>query len=180
MSPARRPWHRRPTLHFLALGALLFAGRSVLDATSDPDPVQLTPSVREALRHRFVSQAGREPSAHEMAALVRDALDEEILFREALALGLERRDPVVHQRLVRNLRFLAEDGAPERDDASLVETKNVCGARVPTAAGTWEVTFRTTGPLAGHIRRTGGGPINRQLARTVQPQQGLMLQAKQP
>src|SRR5436309_2509917 len=46
-----------------------------------------------------------------------EAADEELLYREALARGYERDDPVVFRRLVQNLRFA---GAPDdRDDAAL-------------------------------------------------------------
>jgi hypothetical protein len=47
------------------------------------------------------------------------AVDEEMLFREALALGLSRRDPIVRRRLIRNMRLLTED--PNRKDDDLFQ-----------------------------------------------------------
>jgi len=53
----------------------------------------------------------------------------------------------------------------------------MCGIRLMAGDRNCTVTFRTTGPLGGYIRRTGEGrPIDRPLAGDVQPQQGLALE----
>jgi hypothetical protein len=59
------------------------------------------------------------PTPVEVAATLRVELDEERLYREALALGLDRDDPIVRRRLIQKLRFVHEDlGEPgEPDDA---------------------------------------------------------------
>jgi len=58
---------------------------------------------------------------------------------------------------------------------SLVQSKGRCGVRLTTGEDVWEVTFSTTGELAGHIRRIGGEPyIDRDLTSEVQPQNGIM------
>lgn len=63
------------------------------------------------------------------------------------------------------------------DEVSLVEGDGMCGIRLMAGDRNCTVTFRTTGPLGGYIRRTGEGrPIDRPLAGDVQPQQGLALE----
>jgi hypothetical protein len=62
----------------------------------------------------------------------------------------------------------------QMDKAELVQTGQRSGVRLDLGGQTWEVTFNTSGPLAGHIRRAGGpGTMDRPLATTVQSQSGI-------
>jgi hypothetical protein len=63
----------------------------------------------------FQSQWRREPTAQELDALVDDEVREEILYREALALGLDRNDEIVRRRMAQKMQFLAEDVAAARE-----------------------------------------------------------------
>jgi hypothetical protein len=112
-SPGRR------LLHFLLLGCLLFAIEAVATRWIAEDAVEeiaVTHSQIETLRRDFRSRAGTLPDERELAALIRDHVDREILFREALRHDLHRTDPVVRRRLVRNVRF-AEANASRGSDA---------------------------------------------------------------
>jgi hypothetical protein len=61
---------------------------------------------------------GREPTAEELAALVEPTVREEVLYREALALGLDENDDEVRRRLVEKMSYLTEDLAdPEPGSA---------------------------------------------------------------
>jgi hypothetical protein len=61
----------------------------------------------------------------------------------------------------------------------LIEEDGRCGVRLSVGQETWEVTFSTTGDLAGHLRRTGPrNAIDRPLSSAVQPQGGLMLRTR--
>jgi hypothetical protein len=53
--------------------------------------------------------AGRLPSRAELQALVNDFADEEIAYREAIAMGLDADDTIVRRRMRQKLEFLAED-----------------------------------------------------------------------
>src|SRR5206468_1958771 len=72
---------------------------------------------RRRLRRSFEQQFGRAPNPREEAALVDHAIDEEVLYRRALELGLDRGNRVVRQRLVATMRLVADDVA--KDDESL-------------------------------------------------------------
>ena len=57
------------------------------------------------------AQAQRPPTAQELAGLIDDRVDEEVLYREALRLGLDRDDVIVRRRLAQKLEFVNEDTA---------------------------------------------------------------------
>ncbi|MEQ1439035.1 peptidylprolyl isomerase [Fontimonas sp. SYSU GA230001] len=114
---------RWPLLHFALIGSALFALdrlRTVPDTPIEAAPIELSAERVEALRAAWVRDSGRLPTEAELRASIRHYLDDEILLREALARGLDRSDPVVRERLLRNMRFLF----PQRrasDDALLHE-----------------------------------------------------------
>jgi hypothetical protein len=119
---------RTPTLRFLVLGGILYllrAGLGPPPATPRPvaaaaipaEPVSpaagpglVTISALQVERLREAWQKSRRslPSAAEEARLIARLADEEMLYREALARGLDRAEPV-RQRLIQNMRFLRVD-----------------------------------------------------------------------
>jgi peptidyl-prolyl cis-trans isomerase C len=118
---------REPLVHFLLLGALLFALDAALNR-SDPggegggDAGATEIVVRSADLDRVRAAAAHEPGPSPTAAeLVRRHVREEALYREALALGLDKGDPVVRRRLVDKMAFLSRQLAvpPEPPAAEL-------------------------------------------------------------
>src|SRR5215471_5929754 len=111
---------REPLLHFAVLGALLFALQTRYAASSGRRIV-VDASMLRGLRQDFLRRTGSMPDAAEEAALVEQYLDNEVLVREALALGLDRGDMIVRRRLVQKMEFLAEtlDAPAEASDAEL-------------------------------------------------------------
>ena len=104
---------REPLVHF-ALGALaIFAFFELTGLGNEPDNRVI--AVDEAATGRLVagwrSNYGRAPSADELDALVEQEIEEEILYREALRLGLDRDDAVVRRRLANKMRALRLDEA---------------------------------------------------------------------
>ncbi len=122
---------RSPSLHFLVLGGILYllraglgppppAPRPAAAATPSGPPAELaTPAADprlvtisalqvERLREAWKRSRRRLPSTAEEAPLIAGLADEEMLYREALARGLDRADPV-RQRLIQNMRFLRID-----------------------------------------------------------------------
>jgi len=118
-------WYRRPLLHFVAGGVLLFvATRAPRDervgAARIGEPIHVTAADVAQLRAAYTKDTGLEASADDEAALVEDAIVEELLFREALARGLDRDDKSVRGWLVEQMRVLAgEEDATDgtQDDA---------------------------------------------------------------
>ena len=106
---------RSPLVIFLLLGAGVFALDRGLDrGEAERRVVNVTDEQVVAVRARWAAQWGREPSGPELERLLDEAVREEILYREALRLGLDRDDPIVRRRLAQKMTFLLEDraGAP--------------------------------------------------------------------
>ena len=106
----KRPgWTREPLVHFLLGGLLLFA---FFAWRGEPvDPASRTITVGEAdqaqLALRFEAMMRRPPTDAELDALVEQYVREEVLYREALRLGLDRDDGVVRRRLSQKMDELA-------------------------------------------------------------------------
>lgn len=59
------------------------------------------------------SQVGRNPNDDEIARIITNLVEEEILYREALALGLDKEDRIIKRRLAQKISFLKEESVPE-------------------------------------------------------------------
>jgi hypothetical protein len=99
-----------PLLHFLALGALLFWLYGTLNAgrPAAPDEIVVDRARLESLAAQFERVWRRAPGEQELRGLVDGWVREEVLYREGLALGLDRDDPVVRRRVGQKLSFLAD------------------------------------------------------------------------
>jgi parvulin-like peptidyl-prolyl isomerase len=116
---------KEPLTHFLLLGVVLFAAnafwqRGAGDAGA-PKQIVLTLDELQQLEMLFQSQWRRQPTPQEFDALVETKVKEEILYREALALGLDKDDEIVKRRMAQKMQFVAEDVAQahEPDTAEL-------------------------------------------------------------
>lgn len=104
---------KEPLLHFLVVGAVIFAvdqwregHRPQEDA---PNRIDVTAGTVAWLRESFTRQWKRAPDEAQLRSLVDDHLREEVLYREALALGLERDDSIVRRRMAQKMEFLTQD-----------------------------------------------------------------------
>jgi hypothetical protein len=111
-STRTRSWLREPLLHFLLLGAGLFLlFRLVGGESQAPKEIVVTEARVEALAENFARTWMRPPTAQELKGLVDDYVKEEIFYREAVAMGLDRDDVVIRRRLRQKLEFISEDVA---------------------------------------------------------------------
>ncbi len=104
-----------PAFHFVLLGALLFVVHEVWwEPADDRDssagtphrPIVVAELVLAELRNDFAKTIGRPATASEENGMIRDYADREMLYREALARGLDRDDRSIKWRLVQKMRFL--------------------------------------------------------------------------
>ena len=94
-------WLREPLLHFVLLGGLLFAVDHVLiGKADDPHTIVMGADVDREARETFKASRGQEPNAAELEALRRVWLDNEVLYREGLALQVDRGDPAIRERVI--------------------------------------------------------------------------------
>jgi len=107
----RASFWREPLLHFLLIGAALFLLYRVLNGgdTGAPREIVVTPSQVAALKENFSRTWLRPPTPVEMNGLIDDYVREEVFYREAIAMGLDRDDTVVRRRLRQKMEFISED-----------------------------------------------------------------------
>lgn len=104
---------REPLVHFLLLGGLLFLWFQWKGGASGPGTTRIvvTPGQVRNLASGFTRTWSRPPSEEELKGLIDEYVREEIATREAMALGLDRDDTVIRQRLRQKLEFLSGDAA---------------------------------------------------------------------
>ena len=106
-TPARRPdapWRRalrEPLLHFLVLGGVLFGlDHALVTRADDPRTIVMGPEVDAEARRTFVAARGREPTAQEMVQLRQVWLDNEVLYREGMAMRVNEGDTAIRERVI--------------------------------------------------------------------------------
>ncbi len=104
---------REPLVHFLILALLIFgAYRHVgAPAEAEPDRIEVTSAKIEQLAGLFAKSWQRAPNAEELKGLIDDFIKEEIMYREALKMGLDKDDTVIRRRLRQKMEFLADASA---------------------------------------------------------------------
>jgi hypothetical protein len=105
-------WVREPFVHFVLLGIAIFALHAIVRSDDDRRTIVVTDRVLETLRQDYEQRLGSPPDAEQRAALVAGWVVEEVLYREALRLGIDEGDIIVRRRLVQSMRFLTEDATP--------------------------------------------------------------------
>jgi len=126
-----RRWFRSPILHFVLIGALLFGVRA-LRARSTPEhaKVERAPIMISAARIRlmqtdFVQRWGVMPTPGQLTALIEQAVEEELLYREARALALDFEDRSVRRRLLEKMRAVSD--RPARSQEELIHEARALG-----------------------------------------------------
>ena len=113
---------REPLVHFLLLGALLFGIYAYFDrgrgGVEPSKQIQLSLDDLAQLTMLFRSQWRRDPTPEEFGHMVETKVREEVLYREGLAMGLDKEDTIVKRRMAQKMQFIAEDVAAAREPTS--------------------------------------------------------------
>lgn len=116
---------KEPLVHFALIGAIMFGGYHRLNSGSpEPDktePIHIGEGDVRWLKQTWASQWLRDPTGEELSGLVNDLVGEQLLAREAEAMGLGENDTIIRRRLAQKLKFVIEDTAhlTEPKDAEL-------------------------------------------------------------
>ena len=102
-----------PLLHFLLLGAAIFAAYSLVSKRSSDEPgkIVITQGQVAAMAVGFARVWQRPPTGDELEGLIRDRVREEVYCREAMALGLDKDDTIIRRRLRQKMEFVSDDVA---------------------------------------------------------------------
>jgi peptidyl-prolyl cis-trans isomerase C len=107
-------------VHFLALGALVYVAAN--HSQSGQYEIDAGPEQRARLARTYFEQYGALPTSSQLERALDEYVRNEILYREGLAMGLERDDEIVRRRVVQKIEFVNEDlDAVAEPDGSGVE-----------------------------------------------------------
>src|SRR5262249_10300986 len=117
-------WLREPLLHFVLIGAVLFAvDYFVVGRSDDPHTIWVDAKVDAEARKVFSDARGRQPNEDELYALRKIWLDNEVLSREGLVLGVDKGDPGIRERVIFKALSVVDSGLkpPQADPKVLRE-----------------------------------------------------------
>jgi hypothetical protein len=111
LAPKFRFITREPLVRFLALGALIFVVAHVIARERESAARQIVVDDRIERRLASVNEAqyGVPPNAEALQRLLASYVDDEVLYREALRMGLDRDDEIIRRRLIQKMQFLQHD-----------------------------------------------------------------------
>ena len=134
---------REPLLHFLLLGAALFAAFSWGSGhfETGSKSIVVTQGRIDHLVNTFARTWQRPPTQQEMDGLIQDHVREEVYVREAVALGLDREDHIIRRRLRQKFEFVSEDLAAPAEPSN-EELQDYLKAHAATFATERRFSFR--------------------------------------
>jgi PPIC-type PPIASE domain len=94
-------WLREPLLHFVLLGGVLFAiDHFIFIRNDNPLAIVVSAEVDNEAKKIFRDSRGRDPNADELRALRERWVDNEVLYREGLAMKVDRGDTAIRERVI--------------------------------------------------------------------------------
>ena len=99
-------------LIFFVIGICLYLVDTAMSADKDKN-IFVSDQEILSLISAWKSQVGRDPTDDELVRIINNLIDEEILYREALLLGLDQEDTIIKRRLAQKITFLKEESIPE-------------------------------------------------------------------
>jgi len=141
---------REPLVHFLAAGGLIYLGHALWGAHDEADSHRIVVDRAALLQYLEYQAKAFEPgtfsrqfdamSPAQRQQLIDQYVREEVLYREARALGLERGDNVMRLRLVQKMGFLLESSADDRPTTAELQQYLDAHAALYAVAPSWTFT----------------------------------------
>ncbi len=140
---------REPLIHFLLIGAALFLFYYFQNDGSSNinNRIVISEANIDRLITLWTKKSLRPPTQKELNGLIEQQIREEVMYREALAMGLDQNDGIVHRRLAQKVEFIFADIAAqsepsETDLINYLET-NSDKFEVPSHISFEQVYFNT-------------------------------------
>ena len=102
---------KEPLIHFLLIGASLFFIYSLVNNTApqDNNKVYVSKNQLNKIYDAWVDKTGESPNKMQKKKLLDEYIQQEILFREAMAKGLDENDHVIRKHLAKKMKFIFDD-----------------------------------------------------------------------
>jgi peptidyl-prolyl cis-trans isomerase C len=103
---------REPLLHFLLIGGVFFLLHGAFSPPKSEETgktIVVSAAEIEWMQASWRKLWNRSPTAEELDGLIQQFIRETVLYREALALGLDKSDQVIRRRLAQKMEFIAKD-----------------------------------------------------------------------
>ncbi len=116
---------REPFVHFVILGIMLFAGHALWQkhVVKSERTITISPAEMERQAQIFATENRRQPSDADLEGLLFAHIEEQVLMREAMRLGLNEDDTIIRRRLAQKMRFMIDDvSVPALPDRAGLET----------------------------------------------------------
>lgn len=134
-----------PLVHFLVLGAALFALYGAVSPDeleeSDTNNISITAEDLALMRDDWQKQYRRPPTSAETERLIAERVREEILYREALEMGLDQGDPAIRRQMAEKILFMFQDLATD-EEPTAQELQEYLAANADKYALPATVSFR--------------------------------------
>jgi len=107
-------WAKQPVIQFLLIGLVMFLVNTFIieakgSGSEDEYKVYLTSGEVNSMQEMWTSQWQRPPTEMELQGMINQRVEETILFREAVKIGLNKNDNIIRQRMAQKLEFLSGD-----------------------------------------------------------------------
>ncbi len=148
---------KEPLVQFVVLGtllALVWAAASGTFARDETRVIAIDEAAIELLASTWERQWQRPPTEEELRGLVNARIREEVIYRQAVAMGLDRNDIVVRRRMVQKVELLTQDLAtlsdPPEEELRAYFTEHAEEYRAPARVSFRHVYFNPDrrGPAA--------------------------------
>ena len=106
---------------FFILGIIILIVDLLFNEESD-NKITIFESEINSLIGTWVTQVGREPTLQEVDGIIKQLLDEEILYREAIRLGLDKNDIIIKRRLAQKIGFLKQEQETSKPTEKEIES----------------------------------------------------------
>ena len=103
---------KEPLFHFVLIGAVIFGLYSVTgaeDDAGDERAITITAGEVKWMTDSWAARWNRPPTREELDGVMRSYIREQVLAREAVAMGLDDGDTVIRRRLAQKLEILSKD-----------------------------------------------------------------------
>ena len=118
---------REPLVHFFVLGAGIFLLSALIGESDEPlDEIVVSAGQVDRLVETWQRTWQRPHTPAELEGLIEDYIREEILYREAMAMGLDQDDTIIRRRLRQKMEFLPQD-LVEQAEPTEVELQTYLG-----------------------------------------------------